>query len=39
MISEYISIEGLDGYPDKYREDFQGYAPMDTWKPAAFIAG
>ncbi|MCD7713165.1 MAG: hypothetical protein LUJ25_10890 [Firmicutes bacterium] len=37
MLSEYICIEGLNGYAGKYREDFSGYTPADIWKPASFI--
>lgn len=33
-----LEIEGLHApYPDAYREDFNRYTNLDSWKPASFI--
>ena len=36
-IAERLWIEGLDGDPDRYAEDFSEYTVRDAWKPARFI--
>ena len=36
-IAEKLWIEGLDGAPDRYTEDFSGYTVHDAWRPARFI--
>ncbi len=36
-IAESISIEGLNGVPANYCEDFSGYTNQEPWKPACFI--
>jgi hypothetical protein len=37
QIAESLSIEGLYGNPDRYKEDFSGYTCENSWKPACFI--
>lgn len=36
-IAERLWIEGLDGDPNRYAEDFLGYTVHDAWRPARFI--
>lgn len=35
--AEYLKIEGLNGDPLSFYEDFSGYTSKDTWSPASFI--
>lgn len=37
QIAECISLEGLAGDSNRYREDFAQYTVQDAWKPARFI--
>lgn len=37
QIAKRIWIEGLNGDPARYSEDFNGYTVDDAWKPASFI--
>lgn len=36
-IAQYIKIEGLNGEPSLFYEDFSGYTNKRPWKPACFI--
>lgn len=36
-LADFISIEGLNGSPAAYHEDFTSYHPDSFWKPACFI--
>lgn len=36
-IAEYLKIEGLNGEPSHFYEDFSGYTNKEPWKPACFI--
>lgn len=35
--SEFITITGLDGFDDDYKETFDNYTTDDYWQPANFI--
>lgn len=36
-LADFIAIEGLNGNPENYYEDYTDWNPDSTWKPARFI--